>query len=272
MLDTNNLSIALTERFGFSVISKATSERDGFKLTIEPAEISKSISFTINLHLGWRSIFATFTLGNYASGLVKSIKLANKRQINTFMIFFKSIISKDAELSVYLDEQKIKKIEPEIFKKDWKSIKISMRKMGLIVEKSRGYDLDIILPWAASFLGLVMSILPLEEEEHLIGEMEGEQKIQIVKRYERNRWNRAICIEIHGTKCKICSFDFTSTFGELGEGFIHIHHIVPLSEMNRAYVVDPRKDLIPICPNCHAMIHRKSPALSPEDLKKIMNM
>lgn len=46
-------------------------------------------------------------------------------------------------------------------------------------------------------------------------------------------------------------------YGELGKEFIHVHHIVPLHEIKETYKVDYRKDLGPICPNCHAMLHRK---------------
>ena len=50
--------------------------------------------------------------------------------------------------------------------------------------------------------------------------------------------------------------NFGEKYGALGEGFIHIHHLCPLHTIKKDYVVDYKKDLIPVCPNCHAMIHR----------------
>lgn len=65
------------------------------------------------------------------------------------------------------------------------------------------------------------------------------------------------CIEKYGCKCSVCGFDFEKEYGELGKGFIHIHHIVPIARIGKEYKIDYEKDLIPVCPNCHAMLHRK---------------
>jgi 5-methylcytosine-specific restriction protein A len=86
---------------------------------------------------------------------------------------------------------------------------------------------------------------------------EGLIKTVRVNRYERNKEARDKCIEYHGKKCSICGFDFEKVYGELGKGFIHVHHIKPLSEIDKEYKVDYKKDLIPVCPNCHAMLHKK---------------
>lgn len=59
-------------------------------------------------------------------------------------------------------------------------------------------------------------------------------------------------------------------YGELAKGFIHIHHLIPLSDIKENYSLDPKKDLIPVCPNCHAMLHRRNPPFSPEELKSII--
>lgn len=68
----------------------------------------------------------------------------------------------------------------------------------------------------------------------------------------------------------MCNFDFEKAYGQLGENYIQIHHLKPLSEIKEDYCVNPEEDLRPICPNCHAMIHRKTPALKIEELKHIV--
>jgi predicted HNH restriction endonuclease len=68
----------------------------------------------------------------------------------------------------------------------------------------------------------------------------------------------------------VCSFDFGKVFGELGDGFIHVHHLQPLSEIKQEYQVAPISDLRPVCPNCHAMIHRRSPPLSIEEIELLL--
>lgn len=85
---------------------------------------------------------------------------------------------------------------------------------------------------------------------------EGAKKTVIVNAYERSAKARLECIRVHGTVCKCCDFDFEKVYGELGKGFIHIRHINPLYAQDRNYTVNPATDLIPLCPNCHAMIHR----------------
>lgn len=100
---------------------------------------------------------------------------------------------------------------------------------------------------------------------------EGERKYVLVSRYERDPRLRAQAIMIHGTSCFVCGFDFGEKFGDIGEGFCHIHHIKPLGEVAEVHNVDPNSDLVPVCPNCHAMLHRKNPALKVEELKSILN-
>lgn len=87
--------------------------------------------------------------------------------------------------------------------------------------------------------------------------------------YERNPFARARCIAEHGCRCVVCEIDFEREYGEWGRGFIHVHHVKPLSENRGEREVDPVTDLRPLCPNCHAMVHRdrKKPC-SLEDLKK----
>jgi len=100
---------------------------------------------------------------------------------------------------------------------------------------------------------------------------EGAKKRVTVNFYERDPKARKVCLEHYGYNCNICKFDFENKFGEIGKNFIHVHHIKPLSEINQEYKVNPIKDLIPVCPNCHAMLHKKVPAYSLEELKDIIN-
>lgn len=76
-----------------------------------------------------------------------------------------------------------------------------------------------------------------------------------VNAYERNPIARARCIEHYGPTCVVCGFNFGAVYGPLAEGFIHVHHLTPLSDIGIEYEVDPIADLRPVCPNCHAIIH-----------------
>ena len=97
---------------------------------------------------------------------------------------------------------------------------------------------------------------------------EGASQRIIVNAYERNQAARMLCIEHYGHLCQICGFDFEQVYGELGAKYIHVHHIVPLADIGKEYAVNPVEDLIPVCANCHCMIHRRKPALTLNEIRK----
>lgn len=109
-------------------------------------------------------------------------------------------------------------------------------------------------------------------DNDFIGDSEGIKKVEIHVRYERSLKNRAKAIEMHGTICKACGFDFDMFYGEdLAKHYIEIHHITQLSELHEGTSINPSTDLVPLCSNCHSIIHRKRDScLSVEDLKMII--
>lgn len=91
-----------------------------------------------------------------------------------------------------------------------------------------------------------------------------------INRYERDQNARRAALKYHGYQCKVCGIDMPKVYGAIAEGFIHIHHLVPLSSMQKPYHLNPKTDLIPVCPNCHAMLHRRNPPYTPEEIKAMM--
>jgi 5-methylcytosine-specific restriction protein A len=99
---------------------------------------------------------------------------------------------------------------------------------------------------------------------------EGAKKQIMVNIYERNDAARRKCIQHYGLRCFICDFDFQEKYGDVGLGFIHVHHLQPLSAINEEYELDPISDLRPVCPNCHAMIHRRNPPYTLKEMERIL--
>lgn len=91
---------------------------------------------------------------------------------------------------------------------------------------------------------------------------EGARRKVTVNAYERNPLARDACIDHHGCDCKVCGVNLGAKFGPIAQRFIHVHHIVPISTIGRSYKVDPIKDLVPVCPTCHAILHLRVPPLS----------
>ena len=103
--------------------------------------------------------------------------------------------------------------------------------------------------------GLITEEIPEDETNKY---PEGSKKQITVNAYERNPKARQECIRIHGSSCMICDFDFGEIYGEEFMGKIHVHHIKPLHEIDDEYEVDPEEDMVPVCPNCHMILHSKS--------------
>lgn len=100
--------------------------------------------------------------------------------------------------------------------------------------------------------------------------VEGAARQILVNGYERNAKARKECINIHGVNCCICEFNFGNVYGPEADRYIHVHHLKPLSEIGCEYVVNPRDDLRPICPNCHAVLHMGGRDRTIEEVKRLV--
>ncbi len=114
------------------------------------------------------------------------------------------------------------------------------------------------------------SVYFFPSEDGVAAREEGRKVSIFVNRYERDSKNRFACIRIHGAICIVCGFDFTKKYGDIGNGFIHVHHLKPLSEVGREHKIDPRVDLLPVCPNCHEMLHMRTPPFTIDELKELI--
>ena len=97
---------------------------------------------------------------------------------------------------------------------------------------------------------------------------EGATRAVMINAYERNAAARKECLRLFGATCAACDFDFEKVYGPIGTSFIHVHHLRKIASRGEQYIVDPKNDLIPVCPNCHAMLHTSDPPLSVTQLKE----
>lgn len=116
---------------------------------------------------------------------------------------------------------------------------------------------------------LISEEISTDESEGLF---EGAKKTVTINAYERNPKARSLCLEHWGTKCVVCEFDFEKAYGEIGKGFIHVHHLIPVAQIGKSYQIDPISDLRPVCPNCHAIIHLKNPPMTIDEIKELINV
>ncbi|NLE27829.1 MAG: hypothetical protein GX625_21330, partial [Clostridiaceae bacterium] len=92
----------------------------------------------------------------------------------------------------------------------------------------------------------------------------------VVNRYERDKKARTECIDHYGCRCAVCGFDFEKVYGPIGQNKIHVHHLIPLSEIRQEYKIDPVRDLRPVCPNCHLIIHSKREPFTIDEVKEMI--
>lgn len=113
--------------------------------------------------------------------------------------------------------------------------------------------------------------VPLPEELLSPGLLpEGARRMIQVIAYERSRAARQACLDHYGLRCQACGLALEQRYGEVAADLIQVHHLVPLSSIGDAYRVDPVRDLVPVCPNCHAVMHRREPPYTLEELKDFL--
>lgn len=105
------------------------------------------------------------------------------------------------------------------------------------------------------------------------GECFPEGRILTSLHFRRERSRRIVekkrqhCLSATGRlACEVCAFDFAAFYGSIGRGYAECHHIRPLSEL--PFQRQTRlQDLAIVCANCHRMLHRARPVLTPNALR-----
>tara|TARA_B100000315_G_C14338662_1_gene478584 strand:- start:125 stop:736 length:612 start_codon:yes stop_codon:yes gene_type:complete len=144
----------------------------------------------------------------------------------------------------------------------------NLQASGTIVSKSSAGLLEDL--WARHLNEDRPTKVWLSPDEEGGGFKEGAVRQVLVNQYERDIAARSACIEHYGCTCQVCGLDFSQQYGEIGHGFIHVHHLKPLAKAGRRRKVDPIRDLCPVCPNCHAMLHSGGKVRTPEALQKVV--
>lgn len=162
----------------------------------------------------------------------------------------------------------VSKLETQV----WRSLEIECTKR--IPSTYSADTFEDLVQVGLQCLTMVLIGLDLDDpdSDYNPGAPEGAMSIKEVRKYERSRVNRIRCIRKYGTSCWVCDFDFSKTYGQIGSDFIEVHHRVPVSVLPENYRVDPVKDLIPLCSNCHSMIHKRNPVFQPNELRQEMGL
>lgn len=270
----SRLAAVLTDRFGLSLTVDTGSTPEGAYVDLRPTDLHTNEGFSVRTNLGWRHVRVEFQVGKFAGDLLRHMAIANSEQKARFLALAKLVSDNGGRTTMVINGSHVDPVRPDTWAAQWNSLDLRVERTPLMLDHEDPAKLEeVIVSWGGSLLGMAVSLLPIEEVEpeeplEIRGLPEGARERIEVNRYERNRINRTLCIAIHGTVCFACDFDFLRIYGEMGRDFIHVHHVVPVSELGLGYVIDPAKDLVPVCANCHAMLHRFDPPLSVDELRK----
>lgn len=275
--DIEALAGQLSRDFGLRIVAVPKPSSGGWPaFELRPAETPREISFGVSVALGWRSITLSLIPGAFAGPLVTAMGEADDGAKQTFAALAEICAGARASVSLEVDGATLDPLRPESWPTAWRRAGLVLVRSPAAVNTDDHEENDRELSiWAHRYLSLALALMPLEELEpetvlNPDGLPEG-AKIRVeTNRYERSRINRAACIELHGESCLACGFNFGATYGEAGRGYIHVHHVIPVSKLGPGYRVSPATDLVPLCPNCHAMAHRFDPPATVEQLRSIL--
>jgi len=268
------LGEGLQQRFGFEFLCETRTE-DGYPVVlIRFADLKPPHGFSIKVKLSWKSFGIRFTQDSFSKHLVQDMGLPDIGKRTVATSFVMALKQYGGRLDFKVNGAEIDPQDMQCWPEDWTTLDINYDRLGVEPDLEQFLDggSDVFQQFL-DYIGIIVSLLPVEKdsyEEPLEGLPEGMLVREEVNRYERNRLNREACISIKGTTCQVCGFNFAEKFGELGDGFIHVHHIIPVSQLGEGYVVDPSTDLVPVCANCHSMMHRKDPPITVEELKELI--
>lgn len=260
------LARQIADRLGIPV---RIEHRDStWSVAIEDVEVNAS--FTIEFRRAWRSAQAVLVWGTFARPCIQ--KLGEAAPINRASVAaLASVLPKGVRTEFIVNGIERSLTEPEAWPTKWTTVQWSLLKRNLPGDDMKAADWeqvasDLVVP----LLAMLVSLLGVEEVHCDTSVVEGSARESHSLRYERKKINREICLQIRGARCLCCELSMGDKYGKFASNLIEVHHVVPASVMGPNYRVNPLIDLIPVCPNCHRVLHLSDPPMPPEKLRSIL--
>lgn len=278
MLKPEDLAALVSNETGLSFSATGGKDAEGQRwILLNPTGLDDTHTFGIRIIIGWRRIEIRFEPGAFAAPLLEEMGQADAEGRAVFNAMLSACQQAGAEILLRVNGQVKIASDAGLWSSPWTRLELILRKGNLEVgDLDAGPEIELLREWALRFAAAVIAVLPLEggndipPADNQQGFPEGAVTTVTVNRYERNRRNRAAAIAIHGIRCKGCDMSFSERYGEIALGFIEIHHLVPVSKMPTGYIINPVNDLVPLCSNCHSVVHRADPPLPVDALRSLI--
>ena len=269
-VDHTALRAELESRYGVPLDSSETNTDEGQIVVLTPAGVPASRAFEVRTLVGWRSVTVEVEPGAYARELVLAMGDAPSEKRAAFEGFLREAVEKGAKVRLVVNDATFSSFGDDLWKEAWNRLSLSVEKCPFAVD-AQEEPTARVLEWVNRTFGAVISIVPLVAENEQ-ERMEGAVQEELAKRYEQDPISRALCIEIHGCCCKACGFNFSKIYGSPGEGYIEVHHLDMLGVGGGVEKsVNPTTDLVPLCANCHALAHRRTPPYTVEEIREMIS-
>lgn len=254
-------------KIGIAVVGEVCREGDTDCLELWPADLPPNNGFRVLLKPGWRSADVVVEMGNYSGAILRSIANASEEAKLTFEAFIAAL--RKGGLQVKFTFDGIEVDSATSWPGQITSLDFAVRQRAIVFDHTSDTDLLALVDrMMVPVFGILASLIGVEEIDlETEGVSEGKPYQTLLTRYERKRVNREACLRVHQPVCAACGFDFGKFYGPVGQDFIEVHHVESLADVGEEHPIDPAKDLVPLCANCHAMAHRQRPAYSVEQLK-----
>jgi len=234
--------------------------------------------FTLNVKYNNKTrMIINFLPEKYSASLIKDMSNSSTDKKLLFSEYASLLIDvRFANVDMTINGVKCDPCNHETWPNEWRDLSCRITRSPISGEDEIFKPVEITIDWCGIVLGMFLSLMNvtpicIDESELITGKLEGKSFQVISTRYERNPLNRELCIALKGSSCTICGFNFKTNYGDIGKGFIEVHHIEPLSAMNEEQVINPKEDMTPVCSNCHSMLHRRKPPYHPDDIYELIS-
>ena len=232
------------------------SSEDGFTLNLSESDDDK---FEINVRvIPQTRLSVTVKIEKYGASFLHLLNRSDTNKRQNFIDYAKG--NDRGEILVYINKNKVTLENFVDDKSEWNDFKIQFHEIPF--EENE----DEIVRILTFLVGMMFTLFDYSIE----GYEEGNKEDIHISKYERNPVNRQICLAYKGYKCSCCGFDFEKTYGEIGKNTIEVHHIKLVSKMDNNYIDKPLEDLVPVCSNCHTIIHKREIPYSIEEIQEML--
>lgn len=245
-------------------------------IQVWPFDLHRNEGFYVEIEIGWRSISGSLRPGSFANDMLRAMGEGSLECRGIASAFLRAAGDRGYSVALSINGLDASPGSPETWPEGgWKALDVSTRRGELVPEELTDDEVENVVTEAATMLlGFALAVAPTQElyrERSDEGLPEGARTSVTLNRYERSRINRAACLATHGFECQACGTELSSRYGSVADKLIHVHHVVPISRLGPDYRINPVRDLVPLCPNCHAVVHRKDPPYSIAEVRGFLD-